>query len=76
MKQSIFVKNSICQFFGSLYHIYVPKVHMMVRNISSIPGAAPDSSVPDTPLVTEAANDAAEEESCGCQWKSIQFLLN
>ena len=30
-----------------------------VRNISSIPGAAPDSSVPDTPLVTEAANDAA-----------------
>ena len=37
-----------------------------VRNISSIPGAAPDSSVPDTPLVTEAANDAAEEASADC----------
>ena len=37
-----------------------------VRNISSIPGAAPDSSVPDTPLVTEAANDAAEDASADC----------
>lgn len=37
-----------------------------VRNISAIPGAAPDKSTPDTPPVTEAANDAAEEEEPDC----------